>query len=163
MKRRRNYEKGSPFERTISKREHTGDGAAQPTSCPNEPVDAGMPPLILMARQRLSTWRVRTNCQNGKRKHAPIRRGAVKLRNAAEARRALKFEKNVKFGRVMTLMTAAGTVIANENLMPARKNGGNVTGRALKRMLRRSCSRECGTSQPVNRADWYAPCSWCEH
>ncbi len=61
-----------------------------------------------------------------------------------------------------TLMTSAGTVIANDKLMPACKNGGNVTGPALKRMLRQSCSRERCTSQHTNRAGWYAPCSQCE-
>ncbi len=146
MKRRHNYEKGSPFERMISKREPTGDGAAQPTSRPNEPADAGMPPLILTGVTKIVNLMRANELPKRQRKHTPIRRGAVELRDTAEAKGASKFEKNVKFGRVMTLMTATGTVIANENLMPARKNGGNVTGPALKRMLRQSCNCKCGTS-----------------
>ncbi len=89
------------------------------------------------------------------------RRGKI-TRHSGSQKKGFKNRENVKFGCVMTLMTAAGMVIANEKLMPACKNGGNVTGPALKQMLRQTCSRKCGTSQPANRAGWYAPRSRCE-
>ncbi len=42
------------------------------------------------ATRIVDLMRVNTNCQNGKRKHVPIRRGAVKLRDAAEAKIGLQ-------------------------------------------------------------------------
>ncbi len=70
-----------------------------------------------------NSTRANTNCRNGKRKHAPIRRSVVELRDAAEAKGASKFEKkkerNVRTHDDVDDRSWDGK-IADENLMPAR-------------------------------------------
>ncbi len=105
------------------------DGVVQPTSRLNKFVDAGTPPLILTDATMDVDWtRATKYCRSGKRKHEPIRRGAVKLCDAVEARKRglQKKRKRKSLDAFLALITAAGTAIAFAKLRPARRTAVTV-------------------------------------
>ncbi len=107
---------------------------------------------------RTLDWRL-TNDMDDKTHARKARRGIITRHCGSQKKGFKKCKSSDPF---LALTTAAGTAIVIAKLRLARKNGGNGTGPASVRMLWRSCSHECGMSQPANRAGWYAPHSWCE-